>query len=56
MIPVLLIISDRLNRNGEPLTYQELRKAKYGNTQFYALIVELSQLPVFSKIIAKITN
>lgn len=47
-------IFDRLNRNGEPLTYQELRKAKYGNTQFYALIVELSQLPVFSKIIAKL--
>lgn len=53
-VSVVNHIFDRLNRNGEPLTYQELRKAKYGNTDFYALIVELSALPVFSKIIEKL--
>lgn len=40
-------IFDRLNRNGEALTNQELRKAKYGNTYFYKSISELSELNCF---------
>ena len=47
-------IFDRLNRNGEPLTRQELRNAKFHNSGLYKLIIELSKLkefkPVFSKI------
>jgi Translation elongation factors (GTPases) len=35
-------IFDRLNRNGEPLTGQELRKAKYNSTPFYEMAVKLS--------------
>lgn len=31
-------VFDRLNRNGEPLVPQELRNAKYGNTNFYKQI------------------
>ncbi|WP_198158645.1 hypothetical protein [Picosynechococcus sp. PCC 73109] len=31
-------IFDRLNRNGEPLTHQELRRAKYHDSEFYGLI------------------
>ena len=31
-------IFDRLNRNGEPLTYQELRKAKYNQADLYELV------------------
>jgi hypothetical protein len=49
-------IFDRLNRNGEPLTAQELRKAQYGNTLFYQTIKELSDLPVFSNIVAKLQS
>lgn len=33
-------IFDRLNRNGEPLNPQELRKAKYSKSNFYKLAVE----------------
>lgn len=33
-------IFDRLNRNGEPLTPQELRNAKYHNSNFYKLVEE----------------
>lgn len=36
-------IFDRLNRNGEPLNSQELRKAKYNHTPFYKLVEELSK-------------
>jgi hypothetical protein len=35
-------IFDRLNRNGEPLNPQELRKAKYHDTSFYKLIEKLN--------------
>ena len=34
---------DRLNRNGEPLTGQELRKAKYHTTALLKLVEELTQ-------------
>lgn len=35
-------VFDRLNRNGVPLVYQELRNAKYGESQLYKYIKELS--------------
>jgi hypothetical protein len=45
-------IFDRLNRNGEPLTNQELRKAKYGNSYFYNVIADFSASPVFNKVVS----
>lgn len=36
-------IFDRLNRNGVRLKHQELRKAKYSNTELYHLIEDLSK-------------
>jgi len=53
-IQVVNHIFDRLNRNGQPLTKQELRKAQYGNTLFYKTISEISDLPVFSNIVSKL--
>ncbi|MGG7467051.1 DUF262 domain-containing protein [Chryseobacterium arthrosphaerae] len=47
-------IFDRLNRNGEPLTKQELRNAKYHNTPFYGLIHKLSKEPSLSPILDKL--
>lgn len=41
-IDVVNNIFDRLNRNGEPLNAQELRKAKYHSTKLYAMIEDLS--------------
>ncbi|MGL4782468.1 MAG: DUF262 domain-containing protein [Aeromonas hydrophila] len=40
-------IFDRLNRNGEPLTKQELRKAKYGSSSFYKIVAEYSESDIF---------
>lgn len=40
---VIRSVFDRLNRNGEPLTFQELRKAKYYETDFYKVLEKLSQ-------------
>lgn len=37
-------IFDRLNRNGEPLTSQELRNAKFHNSIFYSLVRECSDI------------
>lgn len=37
-------VFDRLNRNGEPLEPQELRKAKYYNTELIKLVEELTAL------------
>ncbi|MBP6731659.1 MAG: DUF262 domain-containing protein [Chitinophagales bacterium] len=53
-IEVVNNIFDRLNRNGEPLTRQELRNAKYHSTTVYKLIKSLSKLPDFEKIFEKI--
>ncbi|ACA46747.1 DUF262 domain-containing protein [Clostridium botulinum] len=39
---VIRNVFDRLNRNGEPLTFQELRNAKYCETDFYELVEKLS--------------
>jgi hypothetical protein len=49
-------IFDRLNRNGQPLTNQELRKAQYGNTLFYKTITELSEMSVFLNIVSKLQS
>jgi len=49
-------IFDRLNRNGEPLTSQELRKAKFGNAKFYSIISEASEHQVFENIISKLKS
>lgn len=38
-------IFDRLNRNGEPLTGQELRKSKHHDTKLLKLIEELAEYP-----------
>lgn len=43
-IDVINNVFDRLNRNGEPLEPQELRKAKYYNSELIKLVEELSQL------------
>ena len=37
-------VFDRLNRNGEPLEPQELRKAKYYSTELIRLVEELTQI------------
>lgn len=47
-------IFDRLNRNGEPLTNQELRKAKFGNTSFYSIISNVSRHHAFSNITSRL--
>ncbi|MHA0937949.1 DUF262 domain-containing protein [Enterobacter kobei] len=39
----------RLNRNGERLNGQELRNAKYHQTNFYQSVVELSQITFWQK-------
>ena len=46
-------IFDRLNRNGEPLTGQELRNAKYHGTQFLSLVQELTLVPFWK---ARLSN
>lgn len=55
-IEVVNHIFDRLNRNGEPLTHQELRKARFGTSEFYNLISELSDHEVFKDITDKLKS
>jgi hypothetical protein len=43
-IDIVNNIFDRLNRNGEPLTNQELRNAKYHNSDLYSLIEEATNV------------
>lgn len=43
-IDIVNNIFDRLNRNGEPLTRQELRNAKYHNSDFYNIIERCSNI------------
>ncbi|EPR07797.1 DUF262 domain-containing protein [Ruminiclostridium papyrosolvens] len=38
-------IFDRLNRNGEVLTPQELRKAQFYHSDLYKIIIELAEIP-----------
>lgn len=47
-------IFDRLNRNGEPLNSQELRKAKYHNSPFYMLIEDLNKTPFWQANLQKL--
>ena len=53
-IAIVNNIFDRLNRNGEPLTRQELRNARYHSTELYKLIKYLSSLGAFKKFFEKI--
>ncbi|KLU69353.1 MAG: hypothetical protein RHS_4822 [Robinsoniella sp. RHS] len=46
---VIKEIFDRLNRNGEPLTYQELRHAKYHKENFYILVEKMAELEFWKK-------
>jgi len=45
-------IFDRLNRNGEPLEGQELRKAEYSGTPFIALLDRCCELPFWKPILS----
>ena len=47
-------IFDRLNRNGEPLTKQELRNAKFNESEFYKLIKKLSTNDTLKPILDKL--
>lgn len=47
-------IFDRLNRNGEPLTNQELRNAKYHNSNFYKLIEKAAALEFWEVPLSKL--
>lgn len=42
-IDLISSVFDRLNRNGEPLTYQELRNAKYSNNYIMKCIRKISK-------------
>ena len=53
-IEIVNNIFDRLNRNGEPLTRQELRNARYHDTKLYKLIKELSTIDAFEPFFNKI--
>lgn len=48
---VIKNVFDRLNRNGEPLTPQELRNAKYCETDLYKLIDKLSNINFWKEIL-----
>jgi len=53
-IDIVNNIFDRLNRNGEPLTNQELRNAKYHNSSFYQLIAKCSKIPFWELPLSKL--
>lgn len=53
-VEVVNNIFDRLNRNGEPLTKQELRNAKYNSKDFYKLIKSLSTRDSLNPILNKL--
>ncbi len=53
-IDIVNNIFDRLNRNGEPLTNQELRNAKFHNTDFYNLIEKCSNLDFWNYPLSKL--
>ncbi|WP_286841123.1 MULTISPECIES: DUF262 domain-containing protein [Sphingobacterium] len=53
-VDVVNNIFDRLNRNGEPLTKQELRNAKYNSNDFYKLIKKLSKNQVIKPVLDKL--
>lgn len=47
-------IFDRLNRNGEPLNAQELRKAKYNRSYLYKMAEELSNIDYWKEHLSKL--
>ncbi|TGK45967.1 GmrSD restriction endonuclease domain-containing protein [Leptospira kanakyensis] len=47
-------IFDRLNRNGEPLTGQELRNARYNTSEFLKVIKEIYLRSIWQEILSKI--
>lgn len=51
---VVTNIFDRLNRNGEPLTKQELRNAKYNSNEFFKLIKRLSNINTLRPVLDKL--
>lgn len=53
-IDIVNNIFDRLNRNGEPLTNQELRNAKYHNSNFYQLIERCSNIDFWQYPLSKL--
>lgn len=53
-IDIVNNIFDRLNRNGEPLTNQELRNAKYHNSDFYKLVTQCSNLSFWELPLSKL--
>lgn len=53
-IDIVNNIFDRLNRNGEPLTNQELRNAKYHNSKFYKLIEKSAALAFWDLPLSKL--
>ncbi|KAA3635453.1 MAG: DUF262 domain-containing protein [Calditrichaeota bacterium] len=46
-------IFDRLNRNGEPLTKQELRNAKFNNTYFHMKIIDFTNSSILKDVLDK---
>lgn len=53
-VDVVNNIFDRLNRNGEPLTKQELRNAKYNSNGFYKLIKKLTKTDILQPVLNKL--
>lgn len=53
-IDIVNNIFDRLNRNGEPLTNQELRNAKFHDSKFYALIEKCSKVDFWKDPLSKL--
>ncbi|HOG31715.1 MAG TPA: DUF262 domain-containing protein [Candidatus Syntrophosphaera sp.] len=49
-------VFDRLNRNGEPLTRQELRHSKHSGTELYKLIKRLKEIPFWKKNLHKLKD
>jgi hypothetical protein len=47
--PIVDNIFDRLNRNGEPLEGQELRNAKYHDTEFHEMVRRLADHPFWNE-------
>jgi hypothetical protein len=53
-IDIVNNIFDRLNRNGEPLTNQELRNAKFHTSDFYKLVERCSKIDFWQNPLSKL--
>lgn len=49
-------VFDRLNRNGEPLTKQELRHSKHSSTELYKAIIRLKEIPFWKQNLHKLKD